>query len=148
MLKLFNLHNTNILLKTNSCEVCWQWLKWLGTAENKRIQVSFEDPLLRISALFSPAEVPRTITVTGIQQQLHPGDQQLLAGRKWHCVLVMIIMIALRVTMQGFVLVLSFSDCTFDLLTWHNKSLVTWEGWKVRGADRLCSNGSTGFLRR
>lgn len=73
VLKLFNLHNTNILLKTNSREVCWQWLKWLCTAENTRIQVGFEDPLQRITALFSPAEVPSTITVAGIQQQLHPG---------------------------------------------------------------------------
>lgn len=72
LLKLFNLDNTNILLETNSCKVCWQWLKWLGMAENRRIQVSFEDPLQGISALF-PAEVPSTVTVAGIQQQLHPG---------------------------------------------------------------------------
>lgn len=119
MLKLFNLHNTNILLKTNSCEVCWQGLQWLGTAGNNSGELcgsSPEDlcPLLPCrSSLYNhrgwyPTAAPSR------------GDQRPLAGRIWHRVLVMIKMITPRVKMQGFVLVLSFSDCTFDLLTCHS----------------------------
>lgn len=80
------------------------------------------DPLQRrFSALFSPAEDPLYN-----HRGSHPGatpsreTAQPLVGRTWHRALITIIMISPRVKTQGFVSVLSFSDRTFDLLTWQN----------------------------
>lgn len=79
------------------------------------------DPLQRISALFSPLQkFPLQSPWLVSDSSSIQGDQWPLAGRTWHHVLVMTEMITPGVKMQGFVLVLSFSDCTFDLLTWHN----------------------------
>lgn len=111
------------------------------------------DPLQRrFSALFSPAEDPLCNhhgshpTATPSRETAWPP-----VGRTWHHVLVTIIMISPRVKMQGFVLVLSLSDRTFDLLTWQSYQFSHSEGikserskwapfkWKHGLSEKVCN---------
>lgn len=107
------------------------------------------DPLQRrFSALFSPAEDPLYNhrswhpTTTPSRETARP-----LVGRTWQRLLI----ISHTVKMQGFVLVLSFSDCTFDLLTCQNYQLSHSGGseskrkerapfkWKHRLSEKVCN---------